>query len=174
MFFNTQEKRKHVSFLSGLLSFLLSLLQEVREHRLSHIILQVVLTLQHMLVQVHLLSFLVNNLETERWADAMLGLQDARAWSLLYWCRSSWIQTLRASRALTPHSWQYFVKTLWLHHSDSGNLIPTFCPGNIQGQVGQGSEERGQVEDVPAHCRGVGLGDLSRALPTQHILWLTK
>ena len=66
MFFNTQEKRKHVSFLSGLLSFLLSLLQEVREHRLSHIILQVVLTLQHMLVQVHLLSFLVNNLETER------------------------------------------------------------------------------------------------------------
>jgi len=30
-------------------------------------------------------------------------------------------------------------------------------PGNIQGQAGQGSEQRGLVEDVPAHCRGVGL-----------------
>ena len=29
-------------------------------------------------------------------------------------------------------------------------------PGNIQGQVGQGSEQPGLVEDVPAHCRGVG------------------
>ena len=27
-------------------------------------------------------------------------------------------------------------------------------PGNIQGQVGQGSEQHGLVEDVPAHCRG--------------------
>ena len=31
---------------------------------------------------------------------------------------------------------------------------------NIQGQVGQGSEQCGLVEDVPAHCRGVGLDDL--------------
>ena len=30
-------------------------------------------------------------------------------------------------------------------------------PGNIQGQAGQGSEQHGLVEDVPAHCRGVGL-----------------
>jgi len=29
-------------------------------------------------------------------------------------------------------------------------------PGNIQGQVGQASEQPGLVEDVPAHCRGVG------------------
>ena len=36
------------------------------------------------------------------------------------------------------------------------------CPmaGNIQGQVGQASEQPDLVEDVPAHCRGVGLGDL--------------
>ncbi|KAK4833061.1 hypothetical protein QYF61_027723 [Mycteria americana] len=36
------------------------------------------------------------------------------------------------------------------------------CPilGNIQGQVGHGSEQPGVVEDVPAHCRGVGLDDL--------------
>ena len=27
-------------------------------------------------------------------------------------------------------------------------------PGNIQGQVGGGSEQPGLVEDVPAHCRG--------------------
>jgi len=33
-------------------------------------------------------------------------------------------------------------------------------PGNIQGQVGQGSEQPGLVEDVPAHCRRVGLADL--------------
>ena len=29
-------------------------------------------------------------------------------------------------------------------------------PGNIQGQVGWGSEQPGLVEDVPAHCRGLG------------------
>ena len=33
-------------------------------------------------------------------------------------------------------------------------------PGNIQGQVGQDSEQPDLAEDVPAHCRGVGLGDL--------------
>jgi len=33
-------------------------------------------------------------------------------------------------------------------------------PGNIQGQVGQDSEQPGLVEDVPAHCRRVGLVDL--------------
>jgi len=30
-------------------------------------------------------------------------------------------------------------------------------PGNIQGQVGWGSEQPGVVEDLPAHCRRVGL-----------------
>jgi len=33
-------------------------------------------------------------------------------------------------------------------------------PGNIQGQVGWGSEQPDLVEDGPAHCRGVGLNDL--------------
>jgi len=33
-------------------------------------------------------------------------------------------------------------------------------PGDIQGQVRQGSEQSGLVEDVPAHCRGIGLDDL--------------
>jgi len=32
--------------------------------------------------------------------------------------------------------------------------------GNIQGQVGQGSEQPGLVLDVPAHCRRVGLDNL--------------
>jgi len=32
-------------------------------------------------------------------------------------------------------------------------------PGNIQGQVGQGSEQPGLVEDVPAYCSGVRLDD---------------
>jgi len=35
----------------------------------------------------------------------------------------------------------------------NGGLIP----GSIQGQVGWSSEQRGLVEDVPAHCRGAGL-----------------
>jgi len=35
------------------------------------------------------------------------------------------------------------------------------CPilGNIQDQVGRGSEQLDQVEGVPAHCRGIGLDD---------------
>ena len=33
-------------------------------------------------------------------------------------------------------------------------------PGIIQGQVGRGSEQPDLVEDVPAHCRGLGLGEL--------------
>jgi len=33
-------------------------------------------------------------------------------------------------------------------------------PGNIQGQVGGGSEQPDLAEGVPAHCRGVGLDDL--------------
>jgi len=44
-------------------------------------------------------------------------------------------------------------------------------PGDIQGQVGWGSEQHDLVEDVPDHCRGVGLDDLWRSLPTQSILW---
>jgi len=32
--------------------------------------------------------------------------------------------------------------------------------GNIQGQVGRGSEQPGLVEHVPAHWKGVGLDDL--------------
>ena len=33
-------------------------------------------------------------------------------------------------------------------------------PGNIQGEVGRGSEQPDLVEDVPAHCRRFGLDDL--------------
>ena len=33
-------------------------------------------------------------------------------------------------------------------------------PGNVQGQVGRGSEHPDLVEDVPAHGRGVELDDL--------------
>ena len=33
-------------------------------------------------------------------------------------------------------------------------------PGNVQGQVGRGSEQPDLVEDVPAYCRGGGLDDL--------------
>jgi len=37
--------------------------------------------------------------------------------------------------------------------SSSGGPIT----GNIQGQVGWGSEQAGLVEDIPAHCKRVGL-----------------
>jgi len=33
-------------------------------------------------------------------------------------------------------------------------------PKNIPGQVGQGFQQPTLVEDVPAHCRGVGLHGL--------------
>jgi len=33
-------------------------------------------------------------------------------------------------------------------------------PGNIQGQLGRGSEQPDLDKNVPAHCRGVGLDDL--------------
>ena len=33
-------------------------------------------------------------------------------------------------------------------------------PGDIQGQGGPGSEQCDLAAGVPAHCRGVGLGDL--------------
>ena len=33
-------------------------------------------------------------------------------------------------------------------------------PGNIQGQIGRGSEQPDRVEGVPAHCREGGLDDL--------------
>ena len=32
-------------------------------------------------------------------------------------------------------------------------------PGYIQGQVGGGYGQPDPVEDVPAHCRGIGLDD---------------
>ena len=43
-------------------------------------------------------------------------------------------------------------------------------PGNIPGQVGRGSEQPDLVEDVPAHCRAVGLDDICSCLPTQTTL----
>ena len=39
-------------------------------------------------------------------------------------------------------------------------VVEAAIPGNIQDQVGQGSEQSDLVSGVPARCRGVGLGDL--------------
>ena len=44
------------------------------------------------------------------------------------------------------------------HVAQKGGRWP--IPGNIQGQVGWGSEQCDLVEDVPADCIGVGLDDL--------------
>jgi len=43
-------------------------------------------------------------------------------------------------------------------------------PGNIQDEVGQGSEQPDLVSGVPARCGGVGLDDLYGSLPTQNFL----
>jgi len=43
-------------------------------------------------------------------------------------------------------------------------------PGDIQGQVGRGSEHTDLIEGVPAHCRGVGLDGPQQSLPSQSIL----
>lgn len=44
-------------------------------------------------------------------------------------------------------------------------------PGNIQDQVGQGSEQPHLVEDFPAHCKGVRIGELCRFFLTQTDIW---
>jgi len=44
----------------------------------------------------------------------------------------------------------------WVAQRGSGGPVP----GNSQDQFGRGSEQPALVEDVPAHCRGVGLDDL--------------
>ena len=44
----------------------------------------------------------------------------------------------------------------WVSQRGSGGPIP----GDIQGQVGWGSEQLDLVDDVPAPCRGLDLDDL--------------
>lgn len=48
-------------------------------------------------------------------------------------------------------------------------------PGNIQSQVGWGSDQPAPVEDVPAHGREVGLDHIEKSLLTNHsmILWFS-
>jgi len=45
-------------------------------------------------------------------------------------------------------------------------------PENIQGQVGWGSEQPGEAEDVLAHCRGLGLDDLEVPSNPKHSMIL--
>ena len=69
-----------------------------------------------------------------------------------------------------------------IFYNDSGETLEQVArrgsgspiPANIQGQAGWSSEQRGLVEDVPGHCRGGGLEDLSRSLPIQSILRFYK
>jgi len=46
----------------------------------------------------------------------------------------------------------------WEQIAWGGGRCP--IPGNIQGQVGQGSEQSDLIEDIPIHCRVVGLEGL--------------
>lgn len=51
-----------------------------------------------------------------------------------------------------------FSETWWMHIYK--NALNTYIPRHIQGQAGWGTEQTDLFEDVPAHYRGVGLGDL--------------
>jgi len=42
--------------------------------------------------------------------------------------------------------------------------------GDVQDEVGQGSEQRDPAVDVPVHCSRVGLDGLQMSLPTQTVL----
>ena len=67
-----------------------------------------------------------------------------------------------------------FYKTYWklnkeeIFYNEGGETLAQVAqrgsggpiPGNIQGQVGWGSEQHDLVEEVPAYCREVGLADL--------------
>ena len=46
-----------------------------------------------------------------------------------------------------------------------------WMPGDFQSEAGPGSEQPDVAVDVPVHCRGVGLDDLQKSLPTPRILW---
>lgn len=59
------------------------------------------------------------------------------------------------------------VVTHW-NRLPRGGEIPH--PGNIQNQVGWNSEQPDPVEEDPIHCRGTGLDDLLKSLPSQTIL----
>ena len=59
---------------------------------------------------------------------------------------------------------------------NSNNMLIINCcgcplPGRVQGQVGQGLDQPGLVEGVPARGRGVGTRWPLRSLPTQTSLW---
>ena len=49
---------------------------------------------------------------------------------------------------------KFFAIRVLAQVAQRGGQCP--IPGNIQGQVGRGSEQPDRVEDVPAHCGGVG------------------
>jgi len=71
----------------------------------------------------------------------------------------NWEVTSGESKTIIKHE----LTTLPREAGDAPSL-------EIQGQVGRGSEQPDATEDVPAHCRGVGLDGLGRSLPTQSIL----
>ena len=74
-----------------------------------------------------------------------------------------WVLRMPAGRQL--HN---AVKERMEQITQRGGRCP--IPQNIPGQAGRGSEQPDPGEDVPAHCRGVGLDGHQRSLPTQSIL----
>jgi len=68
----------------------------------------------------------------------------------------------------TAHPAKKILKEVAIFYDEGGETLERVAqrggrcpnPANIQGQVGQGSEQPDPVEDVPAHCRGAGLDDL--------------
>jgi len=68
---------------------------------------------------------------------------------------------------------------LWtFHRSEGGEALAQVAQpscgfpllGSVQGQVGQGFEEPGLVEGIPAHGREVGTRGYIRSFPTETVL----
>ena len=69
-------------------------------------------------------------------------------------------------RAGAPHSSMQLCKTVFvLSRVTANHMLSAICLGDTLlpqhcGPVRQGSEQSDLIENVPAHCRGVGLDDL--------------
>ena len=68
------------------------------------------------------------------------------------------------------HSRIFLHRGWWNTRTECPERRSCLIPGNIQGQIGWGSDQCGLVEDVPVHCREAGLQDFQRSLAIQSIL----